>query len=1019
MTHSILEEFAHVLRRQINTTSDPRVGSARDNGTTVSVLATPTGGTNSASFSTFFMTLVPVTVYAVVCVIIFVVLRRLCPRVYTPRTFLTSLHPHERSKELPKGWFNWFMPFWRTPDEDVLNHSSLDGYLFLRFLKVLIVICCVGLTLIWPILLPLHSYGGGGTTQLDSITFGNITKPSWCYAHALIAWVYFGFILYMVSRECVYFINLRQAYLLAPHYADRLSSRTVLFTCVTQNVLDERKLRRVFGDSVKNIWIPRDTADLDELVKEREQTANRLERAEMLLIKKANLAYQKFAKSGHPDVAPMTQASSFSETKEINGNGDVNVTEVAGTPTSPQSFARSDGTPIMATSYGLSGPSFDINGSIAAQWIGAEERPYHRPIANYGRRVDTIKWTRKRLKEIGTKISKLRRDYRKGKGGAHPAVFIEFHTQVDAQAAYQTLAHHRANHMRSEIVGVRPEEIVWESLYFKWWERIIRRFLIQGFVAVMVIFWSIPAAVVGSISNVKTLASDIFFLSWLAKLPSFIIGLISGLLPAVALACLMSIVPMIMRACARQSGVATESRIELFVQNAYFVFQIVQVFLVTTLTSAASAAIASVIQNPLSIRELLSKNLPKASNFYISYFLLQGFAMSATRIVHLGGIFRHQLMSHSGGNPRRITARYHRLRKIHWGSVYPVFTSMGVIAITYSIIAPVVLGVAALGLFFIYLTFRYNLLYVYSSERDTRGLHYPRALRQVLTGVYLAEICLVGLFGLKGAYGPVVLTFGLIIFSALIHVSLDDALGPLMFNLPRTLAAEEELRKAGNHPWNAAQLEDWKDVAADAQMDAEQNNAGYDSDFDPSDPTDANISHGEQNTRSVSIPIEGADQAFNLGATTLSGLMRAKIQKSPLPTFIDKIDFWSYWITPDLNARTNFITKPILKFLHPEVFADYHMLRDKIPQELREIQVTYDDGVLKDAYSPPSVRTKSPRLWIPRDKAGVSRQEVAHSSKVVEMSDEGAWVDEKGRLTVELEGETERWVLRDWERVRF
>lgn len=356
-----------------------------------------------------------------------------------------------------------------------------------------------------------------------------------------------GFILYMVSRECVYFINIRQAYLLAPHYADRLSSRTVLFTCVTQNVLDERKLRRVFGDSVKNVWIPRDTADLDELVKEREQTANRLERAEMLLIKKANTAYQKMAKTGHPDVKPATQASSFSETKEINGKGDINVTETAEPPTSPQSFARSDGTPIMATSYGLSGPSFDINGSIAAQWIGAEERPYHRPIANYGRRVDTIKWTRTRLKEIGVKISKLRRDYRKGKGAVHPAVFIEFHTQVDAQAAYQTLAHHRANHMRSEIVGVRPEEIIWESLYFRWWERIIRRFLIQGFVAVMVIFWSVPAAIVGSISNVKTLASEIFFLSWLVKLPSIIIGLISGLLPAVALATLMAIVPMIMR----------------------------------------------------------------------------------------------------------------------------------------------------------------------------------------------------------------------------------------------------------------------------------------------------------------------------------------------------------------------------------------------------------------------------------------------------------------------------------------
>ncbi len=391
--------------------------------------------------------------------------------------------------------------------------------------------------------------------------------------------------------------------------------------------------------------------------------------------------------------------------------------------------------------------------------------------------------------------------------------------------------------------------------------------------------------------------------------------------------------------------------------------------------------------------------------------------MSATRIVHLASLFRHQVMSHSGGNPRLIAARYHRLRKIHWGSVYPVFTNMGVIAITYSIIAPIILGVAAIGFSIVYISYRYNLLYVYSSERDTRGLHYPRALGQLLTGVYLAEICLVGLFGLKGAYGPLVLTFGLIIFSSLINICLNDALSPLLYNLPRTLAAEEVLRRAGNHPWSAAQLEDWRDKDDDIP-DPEQVNTGYDSDFDPSDPSGANISHGEQNSRGV--PIEGGDRALNLGVTTIRGLVRAQYEKSPIRGWITAVDFWSYWISPSASEKpANRLIKILIQFLHPEVFADYHILRDKIPPEIREVQVRYEDGVLKDAYSPPSMRNKSPRLWIPRDAAGVSRQEVTHSNKVVEMSDEGAWIDEKGRLSLELEGETEKWVLRDWERVRF
>jgi hypothetical protein len=403
----------------------------------------------------------------------------------------------------------------------------------------------------------------------------------------------------MVSRECVYFVNLRQAYLLSPYYANRLSSRTVLFTCVPQQILDERKLRKVFGDAVKNVWIPRETEELDQLVKERDQTAERLEKAEIVLIKKANEQWRKAVKSGHPDIKVSTGHPSFEEPDEAEANAiesptsppetpqsgtsptrdatynfeepdfnnsvvievspispipedpkqpkEADVSVISETLMSPREFPRSDGTPGLKTSYGFSGPPPDINGSVAAQWIPHSWRPVHRPIANYGRRVDTIKWTRNRLKQLAPKISKLRRQQKKGQARPLPAAFIEFDSQANAQSAYQTLAHHRANHMFPDIVGLRPQEIMWPSLRMVWWELIVRRFMVQAFIALMVIFWSLPAAIVGIISNVKLLTSEVPFLHWIALLPTEIVGLISGLLPAVALSLLMSAVPFVMR----------------------------------------------------------------------------------------------------------------------------------------------------------------------------------------------------------------------------------------------------------------------------------------------------------------------------------------------------------------------------------------------------------------------------------------------------------------------------------------
>ena len=110
----------------------------------------------------------------------------------TPSQSSAANEASERSDPLPSGWFNWIPAFYRVPDTDVLNKVSIDGYLFLRYLKLLCIICGVGCILTWPVLLPMHRYGGNGSKQLDELTFGNITNPMWYYVHACQAWLFFG-----------------------------------------------------------------------------------------------------------------------------------------------------------------------------------------------------------------------------------------------------------------------------------------------------------------------------------------------------------------------------------------------------------------------------------------------------------------------------------------------------------------------------------------------------------------------------------------------------------------------------------------------------------------------------------------------------------------------------------------------------------------------------------------------------------------------------------------------------------
>src|SRR5689334_6118186 len=90
---------------------------------------------------------------------------------------------------------------------------------------------------------------------------------------------------------------------------------------------------------------------------------------------------------------------------------------------------------------------------------------------------------------------------------------------------------------------------------------------------------------------------------------------------------------------ARLGGAPTYSDAEYRTQNFYFAFQVVQVFLVATLGSAASSVVTQIIDNPGIVTSLLSTSLPKASNFYLSYIVLQGLGVFASMLVGLAGLF--------------------------------------------------------------------------------------------------------------------------------------------------------------------------------------------------------------------------------------------------------------------------------------------------------------------------------------------------------------------------------------------
>lgn len=458
----------------------------------------------SNSVSGMVSTLVPTALLALAFVSAFLIFRSKFRRVYAPRTYLDHIGPQRQTPAPSPGMFGWIKDFRNLKDEFILDHQSIDGYLFVRFFKVIIAVCFVGCLITWPVLFPVNATGHGGKEQLDLLSMSNVAQQppvnvNRYYAHAIMSCIFICVILVVVARESFYVVNLRQAYRRSPWGASRLSSRTILFTNVPKE-MTQASLFDMFP-GVKHAWVASNTKELDDLVEDRDKTAAKFEAAEVQLSTDANANRMKAAKNKKHFVANDVEDGS--------------------------------------------------------KWINPKKRPTHRLKFLIGKKVDSIEYGRSHLAELIPKITQEQDKHWNGQAELVGAVFLEFDTQQHAQDAWQMMQNRKTRpnkSIKARQLGVLPEEIVWGNLRIKPAEHMARFAAATAFITVMIIFFAIPVAFVGLISNINFLAERFSWLQWILSIPKVILGVVTGLLPSVMLAVLMALVPIVCRLMAKLAG---------------------------------------------------------------------------------------------------------------------------------------------------------------------------------------------------------------------------------------------------------------------------------------------------------------------------------------------------------------------------------------------------------------------------------------------------------------------------------
>lgn len=119
---------------------------------------------------------------------------------------------------------------------------------------------------------------------------------------------------------------------------------------------------------------------------------------------------------------------------------------------------------------------------------------------------------------------------------------------------------------------------------------------------------------------------------------------------------------------------------ELKVLKWYYVFQVLQVFLVTTLSSGAAAVASQIAKDPAGVPALLAERLPQASNTYLTYFVVQALTNAPSNILNysdvLSFVFYDRFFDKT---PRQKYNSYITLKGMPWGKLFPKYVNFVII----------------------------------------------------------------------------------------------------------------------------------------------------------------------------------------------------------------------------------------------------------------------------------------------------------------------------------------------------
>ncbi|POS71283.1 DUF221 family protein, partial [Diaporthe helianthi] len=602
--------------------------------------------------------------------------------VYAPK--LKHADENRAPPPLGKGPFSWIPPLWQTSEKDVIRMAGLDAAIFLRFINMLrnmfVVMSVIGCAILVPVNYT-QSIRFDSDTWLMRLTPSNVWNTAQ-WATVLCAWLFNIVVLGLLWWNYRKVLQLRREYFESPEYQQSLHSRSLMLYDIPKKLSSDEGIARLIdivapNSSFSRTAIARDVKILPKLVAQHEKCVRKLEQV-----------LSKYLKDPHslPAARPVCSPS------------------------------KSD-------------PSYST---------------YPK-----GQKVDAIEYLTQRIKTLEYEIKEVRTSV--DKRITRPFGFASYSDISEAHAiAYAA----RKKKPEGAIIKLapRPSDVIWDNMPLSAATRARKKVFISLWIALLTLVWVAPNAMIAIfLVNLSNLGSVWHGFQLSLETSPVFWSIVQGIASPAITSLVYLLLPIIFRRLSMKGGDQTKSGRERHVIGKLFSFFIFNNLIVFSLFSGMWTFVANVMDDARHGTDawtaILKQDfggsvliaLCRISPYWVTY-LLQRQLSTAVDLAQLWSLIYSFFMRKLGSPTPREMIELTAPQSFEYASYFNYCLYYATVALSYSVIQPLVLPSVALFFAIDCVLKKYLLMYVFITKNESGGMSWRVVFNRIIFAVILSNL---------------------------------------------------------------------------------------------------------------------------------------------------------------------------------------------------------------------------------------------------------------------------------------